>query len=107
MFKLKIISLCIILLVTTALNDGLSKLKREVETEPQGNFSKEYEFDKAGNRASMLSNENGETSKTTYSYDKNNRLLRDETLDYNTSNQQINIYLYDANGNQTMKLTQD
>ena len=98
MFKIKIISLCIILLVTTV-------LIREVETGPQGNFSKEYEFDKAGNRASMLSNENGETSRTTYSYDRNNRLLRDETTELTTANQQINSYVYDANGNQTMKMS--
>jgi len=85
--------------------DYLRRLTREEEIGERGHFITEYWFDESGNRLWMISTVDGEVSITAYVYDRNNRLLQDETIELNTETVTINKYTYDNNGNKLMQLT--
>jgi len=63
-----------------------------------GDTVQEFTYDAEGNRAKLTETKNGTVTKTTYTYDKNNRLLTEKT----GSQAQI-TYSYDNNGNMTGK----
>ena len=85
--------------------DELRRLIGEEEIGERGHFITGYMFDRSGNRVLMASTIDGEVSITAYTYDRNNRLLRDETSNWNTGVTTINTYEYDNNGNKLVRLT--
>ena len=81
--------------------DGLGRLTKESEV-VNNNIVRNYTYDTAGNRATMaVTDKNGVVSKTvTYTYDANNRLLKEVAVETKTPNvQKITDCSYDANGN--------
>ena len=74
--------------------DGMNRLTREY-----GNGADiRYSYDKFGNRT-LMSVTGAETYTTSYTYDKNNRLLQ-ESKQAQTGTESMRYY-YDPNGNQT------
>ncbi|HSW12370.1 MAG TPA: transglutaminase domain-containing protein [Solimonas sp.] len=85
--------------------DGLGRLTREAVTDHRDaskGYSIDFVHDKVGNRLSQTRTKNGKTEVTTYSYDRNDRLLGESrTVDGGPAS--TTAYTYDANGNTTGK----
>ena len=91
--------------ITTYAYDDLSRLTAETETGNNSSTDKTYTYDPAGNRASMTSTTNGNVEYTAYSYDLNNRLIRQHMSNAATGAQMMSSFTYDGNGNTLMKMS--
>ena len=77
--------------------DNLSRLSTVTEPGVDGTVT-EYTFDKAGNRSLMMVTSGGETTTTVYTYNEQNRLLKETETDH-LGNIKATEYKYDPNGN--------
>ncbi|MCQ4936300.1 S8 family serine peptidase [Anaerotignum propionicum] len=86
--------------------DGIGRLKEEDTTSKNGtNEICTYDYDANGNRILKLVS-GDENAKTTYEYDKNNRLISEETKKADSEYPiDVTEYYYDKNGNQVSKLS--
>ncbi len=82
--------------------DGTGRLSNEKITNGSAVTNMAYGYDNAGNRSSLTVT-GTENYVTTYSYDKNNRLLKDSKKNNGASYADVTLYSYDNNGNQLRK----
>ena len=82
--------------------DGTGRLSNEKITNGSAVTNMTYGYDNAGNRSSLTVT-GTENYVTTYSYDKNNRLLKDSKKNNGASYADVTLYSYDNNGNQIRK----
>ena len=82
--------------------DGTGRLSNEKITNGSAVTNMAYGYDNAGNRSSLTVT-GTENYVTTYSYDKNNRLLKDSKKNNGASYADVTLYSYDNNGNQIRK----
>ena len=82
--------------------DGTGRLSNEKITNGSAVTNMAYAYDNAGNRSSLTVT-GTENYVTTYSYDKNNRLLKDSKKNNGASYADVTLYSYDNNGNQIRK----
>ena len=82
--------------------DGTGRLSNEKITNGSAVTNMTYAYDNAGNRSSLTVT-GTENYVTTYSYDKNNRLLKDSKRNNGASYADVTLYSYDNNGNQIRK----
>ena len=82
--------------------DGTGRLSNEKITNGSAVTNMTYAYDNAGNRSSLTVT-GTENYVTTYSYDKNNRLLKDSKKNNGASYADVTLYSYDNNGNQIRK----
>ena len=82
--------------------DGTGRLSNEKITNGSAVTNMAYAYDNAGNRSSLTVT-GTENYVTTYSYDKNNRLLKDSKKNNGASYADVALYSYDNNGNQIRK----
>ncbi|MFQ8688150.1 MAG: RHS repeat-associated core domain-containing protein [Lachnospirales bacterium] len=82
--------------------DGTGRLSNEKITNGSAVTNMTYGYDNAGNRSSLTVT-GTENYVTTYSYDKNNRLLKDSKKNNGASYADVTLYSYDNNGNQLRK----
>ena len=83
---------------TSYIYDDLGRL---IQESVPGSAVRQYTYDNAGNRLSMTISGN-QTENTAYTYDANNRLLKETKTAGDTIT--VNDYTYDANGNQLTML---
>ncbi|MDO4299815.1 MAG: RHS repeat-associated core domain-containing protein [Clostridia bacterium] len=88
---------------TTAYSyDGAGRLTRESFTANGKTVNMAYAYDSAGNRSSLTVT-GGESYVTSYTYDRNNRLLKSSRKNSGAGYADTVIYTYDNNGNQIRK----
>ena len=87
---------------TDYIYDGTGRLSNEKITNGSAVTNMTYGYDNAGNRSSLTVT-GTENYVTTYSYDKNNRLLKDSKKNNGASYADVTLYSYDNNGNQIRK----
>ena len=88
--------------ITDYIYDGTGRLSNEKITNGSAVTNMTYGYDNAGNRSSLTVT-GTENYVTTYSYDKNNRLLKDSKKNNGASYADVTLYSYDNNGNQIRK----
>ena len=88
--------------ITDYIYDGTGRLSNEKITNGSAVTNMAYGYDNAGNRSSLTVT-GTENYVTTYSYDKNNRLLKDSKKNNGASYADVTLYSYDNNGNQIRK----
>ncbi len=84
--------------VTSYIYDSLNRLQKV--TEPSGRITG-YTYDKAGNRLSETVTQGTQTVVTTYTYDRQNRLV--STIKQGSGTKETDKYTYDDNGNMLSK----
>ena len=84
--------------------DGMYRLTNEVSLSSLsgGQYSSEYQYDKAGNRLKKVRKIGSQTETINYIYNDNDQLLREEIATLNGT-LSTNYYAYDANGSLTSK----
>lgn len=87
---------------TDYIYDGTGRLSNEKITKGTAITNMSYSYDMAGNR-SYLTVTGSENYVTSYSYDKNNRLLKESKRKNGASYADLTLYTYDNNGNQIRK----